>query len=111
MGTIHQVLVGDQTDEFIDLNDPVTRLCIAWELKYREKASDHTMLYASSLIPRNSVLQSNVAIKRKRNPETDTFRRLIDLICRGEFLNFDQSLEKFYGRTFIWRKGNFKIYD
>ena len=54
---------------------------------------------------------SNVAIKRKRNPETDTFRILIDLMCRGEFSNYDQSLEKFYGRTFIWRKGNFKIYD
>ena len=43
---------------------------------------------------------SNGAIKRKRNPQTDTFRRLIDQMCyfllsRGESSNFDQSLEKF----------------
>ena len=59
---------------------------------------------------------SSGTIKRKRNPQTDTFRRLIDQMCyfllsRGESSNFDQSLEKFYGRTFIWRQRNFKIYD
>ena len=66
------------------------------------------------LIPRNSDLYrpSNDALKRKWNPQTDTFRRLIDLICylplsRPNFSN----LEKFNERTFIWWKGNFKIYD
>ena len=69
-------------------------------------------------ISQNCVLYrpSNDAIKRKQNPQTDTFRSLIDLIfyfplSRSEFSNFDQLLAKFYGRTFIWRKENFKIYD
>ena len=42
---------------------------------------------------------SNVAIKRKRNPQTDTFRRLIDLICYLSEASFRTSVSHYKNFT------------